>query len=326
MSAGSRFVLVGQASICAVLLLAAFRFVGGAPTAIPPDLETPGAVTEGAFPRIILDAHGDPLRLESPPDRLASQALSTDEFLFAIVPSGRIVVTSLFAVDPRYSFVADQARLTDLAFAQDPESIVLRNPDVVFVSHTARAEYVEQVRAIGIPVFRMITVFERLEEIASALRVTGYVTGADEAADREVKRLRDRIGAARQLGSPEDEPARVLAFSNFAHTLGAGSLFDSIVKDLGAINVAAEQGVGPYGSITSEQVAAWNPDWIVAGVESRHADSTRDRLLADPGVAVTRAGRHGQILLIENRAYLSMSHHAVVMMEALAAALHAEEQ
>ena len=62
----------------------------------------------------------------------------------------------------------------------------------------------------------------------------------------------------------------------------------------------------------------------MAGVDSRHADSTRDRLLADPGIAVTRAGRKGQVLLIENRAYLSMSHHAVVMMEALAAALHGE--
>lgn len=326
MSSASRFVLVGQAAICSLLLVAAFRFVGGAPAAIPADLETPGAVTEGAFPRAARDAHGDPLRLERPPERIASQALATDEFLFAVVPGDRIVVASPFAVDPRYSFVADQARATDLASAEDPEAIALRNPDLVFVSHTARAEYVDQVRAIGIPVFRMITVFDRLEQIASALRVTGYVTGADEAAAREVKRLHERIAAARQFGSPEDEPARVLAFSNFAHTLGAGSLFDSIVTDLGAINVAAEQGVGPYGSITSEQVAAWNPDWIVAGVESRHADSTRDRLLEDPGVAVTRAGRKGQILLVENRAYLSMSHHAVVMMEAIAAALHAEEQ
>ena len=312
--------------MCATLLVAAFRFVEGAPSAISQELVAPGVLTSDTFPRVARDAHGDPFRIERPPEQLGSQALATDEFLFAIVPSDRIVVASPYAADPRYSFVADLAATADLVSAKDPESIALRDPDVLFVSHTARAEYVEQARAIGIPVFRMVTVFDQLDQIASALRVTGYVTGADEAAAREVKRLRERIRAARQLGVPGGEPARVLAFSNFAHTLGAGSLFDRIVTDLGAINVAAEQGVGPYGSITSEQVAAWNPDWIVSGVEPRHATSTRDRLLADPGVAATPAGRKGQVLLIENRAYLSMSHHAVVMMETLGAALHAGEQ
>ena len=322
MSSASRVVLALQAAACALLLAAALRFVGGAPAALSREPEAPSAVTGDAFPRVVRDAHGDTLRLEQPPARLGSQALSTDEFLFAIVPADRIVVASPYAADTRYSFVADLAGATDSASAEDPESIVLRSPEVLFVSHTARAEYVEQVRASGIPVFRMTTVFEHLEQIASALRVTGFVVGEDEAAEREVRRLRERIRAAGELAAPVGKPARVLAFSNFAHTLGAGSLFDRIVTDLGAVNVAAEQGVGPYGSITSEQVAAWNPDWIVAGVEPGHARTERDRLLADPGIAVTRAGREDQLLLIENRAYLSMSQHAVVVMETLAAALH----
>ena len=322
MSMSWRLVLAGQAVVCILLGSAALRVVGGAPAEISRELNAPAAMTGGPFPRLARDADGEAIRLEKAPERVGSQALSTDEFLFAIVPSDRIVAVSSYAADPRYSFVSDIASTADIAFAEDPESIVLRSPEVLFVSHTARADYVDQARAIGVPVFRMITVFEHLEQIASALRVTGYVTGEDEAAELEVARLFERIRAARQLRKPGTAPARVLAFSNFAHTLGAGSLFDRIVTDLGAVNVAAEQGVGPYGSISSEQVAAWNPDWIVAGVDPSHAESTRDRLLADPGVAVTRAGQEGQVLLIENRAYLSMSHHAVVMMEALAAALH----
>ena len=322
MSSRSRYIVFGQAAACMLLLAAAFRFAGGAPAAIPQDLDTPGALAGGRFPRIARDAHGDRIRLERPPERLGSQAVATDEFLFAIAPSDRIVAVSSFAGDPRYSNVADLVNGMDFAFAEDPEAIALRSPDLMLVSHTARADYVDLVRAIGVPVFRMITIFEDFEQIAAALQATGYLTGEDEAAEREVARLRGRIRAARQLRAAGADPVRILAYSNFAQTLGAGSLFDRIVTNLGGINVAAEQGVGLYGSITSEQVAAWNPDWIVAGVESGLGESTRERLLADPGVAVTRAGQLEQLLLIENRWYLSMSHHAVMVMEAIAAALN----
>ena len=326
MSSRSRYVVFGQAAVCMLLLAAAFRFSGGAPAAIPHDLGTPAALAGGRFPRIARDAHGDQLRLERAPERLGSQAVVTDEFLFAIAPSNRIVTVSSFAGDPRYSNVADLVNGMDLALAEDPEAIALRSPDLMLVSHTARADYVDLARAIGVPVFRMITIFEDFEQIAAALQATGYLTGEDEAAKREVARLHERIRAARQLRAAGADPARILAFSNFAQTLGAGSLFDRIVTDLGAINVAAEQGVGQYGSITSEQVAAWNPDWIVAGVEPGLAESTRARLLADPGVAVTRAGQLQQLLMIENRSYLSMSHHAVSTMEAIAAALNSETE
>ena len=147
-------------------------------------------------------------------------------------------------------------------------------------------------------------------------------------------RVRTRAPGARLPGSwsgferhggedePRAKPARVLAFSNFATTLGAGSLFDRVVSELGAVNVAAEHGIGARGTIANEHVAAWNPDWIVAGVEPELAASTRRRLLADPGVAVTTAGRQNQILLLDNRTFLARSHHAVRLMEAIAEALY----
>ena len=167
----------------------------------------------------------------------------------------------------------------------------------------------------------MITAFADFDQIASALRVTGYVTGQDESAGREA-RLFERVRAARRRGRTASEPVRVLAFSNFATTLGAGSLFDHVVTELGAVNVAAEHGIGAQGTIANEHVAAWNPDWIVAGVEPELAASTRRRLLADPGVAVTTAGRQNQILLLDNRTFLARSHHAVRLMEAIAEALN----
>ena len=318
----SRIVLCGQAALCVLLFAGAVRFVGGAPAALSRALDTPAPVAGEPFPRIARDAYGHRLRLERPPDRLGSQSLVTDEFLFAIAPHDRIVAVSPVARDRRYSNVADLAAGMDLATADSPETIAASRPDLMLVSHTARADYVELTRSIGIPVFRMVTAFEGFQQIASALRVAGYLTGDDEAAEREVARLVERIRAARRRGRAARPAARILAFSNFANTLGAGSLFDRILTELGAVNVAAERGVGAQGTITSEHVAAWNPDWIVAGVEPAAAETTRARLLADPGVAVTTAGRQGQVLLVDNRTFLARSHHAVGLMEVLAEALN----
>ena len=311
----------GQVVLCMLLLAGAFHFVGGAPAMLSRGFGAPAALTGERFPRIARDALGTRLRLERPPERLGSQALVTDEFLFAIAPRDRIVAVSPVARERRYSNVADLAGGMDLALADSPEAIALSRPDLMLVSHTARADYVELARSIGIPVFRMITAFEDFEQVAAALRIAGYVTGEDASAEQEAAMLLDRIRAARRHARSATRPARVLAFSNFANTLGAGSLFDRIVSELGAVNVAAEQGIGVHGAITSEHVAAWNPDWIVAGVEPELAESTRQRLLADPGVAVTHAGRKNQFLLLDNRTFLAMSHHAVRLMEALAEAL-----
>ena len=304
-----------------LLLAGALRFDGGAPAALSREFDVPAPVTGNEFPRIARDAHGQRLRLERPPQRLGSQALVTDEFLFAIAPRDRIVAVSPLARDRRYSNVAELAARMDLAFADSPEAIAVSRPDLMLVSHTARADYAELTRSIGIPVFRMLTAFEDFDQIASALRVTGYVADEDESAEREAAKLLARVRAARQRGRTAGEPARILAFSNFANTLGAGSLFDRVLTELGAVNVAAERGIGAQGTISNEHVAAWNPDWIVAGVEPALAESTRRRLLADPGVAATTAGRKQQILLLDNRTFLARSHHAVRLMEAIAEAL-----
>ena len=190
---------------------------------------------------------------------LRAQALVTDEFLFAIAPRDRIVAVSPLARDRRYSNVAELAVRMDLAFADSPEAIAVSRPDLMLVSHPARADYVELTRSIGIPVCHMLTAFENFDQIASALRVTGYLTDEDESAEREAAKLLARVRAARQRGRTAGEPARILAFSNFANTLGAGSLFDRVLTELGAVNVAAERGIGAQGTIANEHVAAWNP-------------------------------------------------------------------
>ncbi len=317
---------VGGAAVVVALFIFAFRFDG--------DLQQPtrgraadAAVKEGdPFPRTVADYFGDPLTLERAPQRIASQALTIDHFLLATVPPDRIVALSNYARDERYSFAVEEAEQTDAVVATDVEAVVLRAPDVMLAAHSARADQVDLARSAGIPVFRLLTIFDNFDQIAKQLETVGRVTGEDERARAVVAEMRRRAAVAKALKPANAKSVRVLALTVYSSSYGRGSLFEYVVNELGAVNVGSEQGLGPYGQISAEQVASWNPDWIVAGAENASMEEVRERMLKDPGVSVTEAGRTGQVLVVKNREFLTMSQHAVELMESLAKAIYAEKK
>ena len=310
-----------EAALCLALLAAAWRggagegagwtFAGGT-----------GAVAADGFPRTVRDYAGDEVRLPRPPSRIASQALVTDHFLFDIVPPSRIAAVSAVAHDPRYSFIADMVDDLDVGVAAEPEALLRRRPDLLLVSNTARADFVALARGAGIPTFRLLTESGDFSQIAAGLETVGRLTGGEAAAEQVIRRFRDRVAAAvarRPAGAP---PPRVLVYASFSGTFGKGSLFDHVLTELGAVNVAAEHGVGAHGMIGGEQIAAWNPDWIIADAPAGGEAAARLRLLDHPAVAVTTAGRSGQVLVLDHRRFITMSQYAAGLTEAVAAALY----
>ena len=309
-----------EAALCLVLLLAAWRGTGDARAGW--NLAGQTASAPAGFPRTVRDYAGDAVRLPRPPSRIASQALVTDHFLFAVVPPSRIAAVSAVAHDPRYSFVADVVDGMDVAVAGDPEALLRRRPDLLIASNIAAADFVALARGAGIPTFRLSTMFEDFAQIAAGLETVGRLTGEEGAAERVIARFRERIAAAAARRPAAAPRPRVLVYVAFSGTFGAGSLFDHILTELGAVNVAAEQGIGPHGDIGSEQIAAWDPDWIVADAPAGEEAAVRRRLLDHPAVAVTTAGRTGQILVIDHRQFITMSQYAAGLTETVAAALY----
>lgn len=320
----SKLAAAGGAAIVVALFVFAFRFQGDLPQ--PARMIRPEAEIEAGdpFPRTVTDYFGDQLTFEGPPQRIGSQALTIDHFLLATTPVERIVALSNYALDERYSFAVDLAASTKAVVATDAEAIVRRNLDLLLTAHSARADQVDLARSAGIPVFRLQTVFENFDGMAESLATIGRITGDDEKARTVIEELYRRAEAAKARRPVGAKPVRVLALTVYSSSYGKGSLFDYIVTELGAVNVGTEQGLGPFGQIGEEQVASWDPDWIVAGAETGTIEEVRARILAGPGVSVTKAGRTGQVLVVKNRQFLTMSHHAVELMEALSEAIYGE--
>ena len=324
MKQSARIVAALGIALCAVLLVLALRLDDGLPGTPVSSLRMPSPGQAGEFPRRAVDASGRELWIEAPPQAIGSQALAIDHVLFAIASRDRIVSVSPYATDPGYSFVHEIALQMGLENSSDLEAILRKDPDLMLLANRARADFEDVLRHARIPTFRVRTIFADFDQIVHAIATIGHLTGDDAAAELEIRRLRERVARAKERRQPGTQAPRVLPYSTYGSTLGHGSLFDHILTELGAINVASEHGIGQYADISSEQVAAWDPEWIVAPADHGAREQVRDRLLADAGIAVSQAGRSGQILIVESRQFTTMSQHAVGLMEAISAGLYAE--
>lgn len=286
--------------------------------------ETPPATTASSgFPREVVDGAGRHLRLAALPRRIVSQTLGTDELLFAMIDRSRIVGVSTLARDPAYSNVVDQAERLGAPAITNAEQVLSLRPDLVFVASFSRAELVTVVEQGGAPVYRFAN-FDRLEDIKANIRRLGEAVGADAEAARLVTTMEERLAAvAARRARATGPPPRVLSWSPSGFTAGVGTTFDDIVRAAGAVNVVSEHGLKGFPQLSAEQVLAWQPDFILVGVNPGERETVLRALKENPAIAATRAMRSGRLVFMENRALLSVSHFVVDAVEALAAAIEA---
>ena len=270
-----------------------------------------------AFPRHATGADDVRVSLAGPPERLASQHWSTDEFLYSVVPPDRVVgvsdgawqsgLTNVLAFVERYRPVR----------AMDLELLLTAGPDLVFTPDSARSDHPALLRLAGLPVYRIHTNFRTLASIADHVRLVGYLAGEDARASVEVERMRAAVRRAVAMRPAAAAPPRVLGLGG-TYSYGAETLFHDIVTTLGGENLAASHGLTGYDRVTDEQVVQWDPDWIVAGADSGSEAAVRAALLARPAIAVTSAGRHGRVVVLPNHVFLPLSPFVTHLVEAMA--------
>lgn len=274
-----------------------------------------------AFPRQAIGADDVRTRIDAAPRRLVSQSMSTDEYLYSILPPERVVGVSDSAYQERISNVYDLARRHRPIVAVDSEQILRADPDLVFTPAEARSDVPALLRAAGVPVYRIYTMFPTLASIEAHIRLVGYLSGEDARAETEARRFHaavQRAAARKPAGAPSP---RVMGFGG-VYSYGSETLFHDILRVLGAENVAATHGFVGYDRVTDEHIVRWDPDWIVAGADRGLVDQVRARLLAHPAIGATTAARRGQIIVVENHIFLPLSPFTSRFVETLAAALY----
>lgn len=272
------------------------------------------------FPRELRDGSGENFVVQKKPQRIASQTLGSDEILLTICEPERIVALSSLAEDANYSNIVERAKEIPNRVTQGAEQILQMQPDLIFVASYSRAETVEQLKAANAPVFRFAN-FNSIEDIKKNIRTVGFATGCDAGAEKLIRQMTDELAAV-AARVPRNKPApRVMSYGG-GTTAGANTTFNDMARAAGAANVSAEMGIDGFAKISGEKVAEWQPDFIVAGANPGEIEIKRQQLLDDPVIAATKAGKNGNVVVIVNSNYLTVTHNIVRGVETLADALY----
>jgi iron complex transport system substrate-binding protein len=281
------------------------------------------AIRTGAavYPRESIDSDSYVVRVARPARRIVSQYGSIDEYVYSVVPAKRVIAVSESAYEESFSNVYGLARKYRPAIATDPEKVLWLNPDLLVVSNSSRADFCDIVRSANVPIYREFTMFTTLKQVAETIRLTGYLTGEDQAAQREAELFWSEINRAKARRPPNAPHPRILGFGG-TYSYGNETLFQDIVRTVGGINVGAEGGLKGYDEVNTEQIVRWNPEWIVAGADKGTTKEVLAHLMQDPGISLTQAARNGHILVFEKHVFLPMSPFARLFVTALAEALY----
>jgi len=272
------------------------------------------------FPRRVSGLGGADLQVHAPPRRIVAGSVLSAEVLLAIAPRERIAGVHYLAADSRYSMVAKSVAGVPLVGAE-PEQLLAVRPDLVLVDAFTRAETHRLLQAAGVPVVRT-QAFSNFGDVADNIRLIGWVTGLDAAAEQLVVDLRARV-AALAKEAPAVQGWHVLTLDGALDTCGRGSLVDTVVRAAGAVNVAADHDVGPFRKLDIESVLAWRPDALLVGVVAGEEDSTRARLQQDRGLRLLPCVQRQRIVFVPAALLASTSHLVAGASEQLQAQLRA---
>ncbi len=272
-------------------------------------------LTPTDFPRQFDDGTGQIVTISQKPQRIVSQTLATDEILLAICPPQRIAALSPLATDSNYSNVVETAKKLGRT-VHNVEQLLALQPDLVLAAHYNRAELLALLTQVQIPAVRLNR-FNRLQDIQDNIRLVGYVTGEEANANSLIIQMNTALATLR-AGLPKRDAPRVMSYSIEGFTAGSDTLFDAMLQTIGAINLSAEHGVSGVANISSEQIMAWQPEFIVVGATADQFGAISQQLRAQPAFNALNS----KLILLEQRYLLAASHHIITAIQQLAEAVY----
>ena len=253
-----------------------------------------------AAARPFVDAAGRRVEIPDTVARVLAAGPPASVLLYALAPGKMVGWISAPAAEARpYLAPATRdlpayGRLTGRGGTANVESVLVAKPDLIVdvgATGPTYASLADRVQAqTGIPYILLDGAFGKTAE---TLRQLGALIG-EEAAGHDLAGAADALVAQtlRPVAAvPEAQRPRVYYARGpkGLETAFSGSLSTEVLDALGARNVAAGAGPGSLGTVSPEQVLAWDPDVIVTVDPAVQAAFRTDPLWS--GVTAVREGR-----------------------------------
>ncbi|MQG76236.1 MAG: ABC transporter substrate-binding protein [SAR202 cluster bacterium] len=271
----------------------------------------PGIVdpTNTGWPRTV-DVLNGLVTIDAKPERILTVSLGHDEVTYAMVPASRVVATGSYTKLAQHSNVAHLAEAVG-AITLDAEQVVSYNPDLVIASPFTKADFIDALRNVGIPVVQTKLHNDpdgRIQDII----LLGYVYGEVDRALELADEVRARYDALREVtgSKPVSDRQRVLSLTSYSdkiYTAGANSTEGGIIEAADGINVAALAGLDGNPTTSLEGVISMAPEVIFIPQPPDSGEPFREQLLANPALAEVPAIKNGRVYVVPNKFFTTLS-------------------
>lgn len=164
------------------------------------------------------------------------------------------------------------------------ERVVMLKPDLVLVQPgPGNQRAVEKMAEIGVPV--LLLPLHTVADTREALRTVGKALGKEKEAEALVQRIESTRARIRERAKGLRAP-RVLFVYGFEPLIvaGPGSFAHELLRDAGAINVAADAG-SAYAGYSLERAVRSRPDVVV---DAADVDVGKDKVASLPVLSAAR--------------------------------------
>ncbi|MES2018405.1 MAG: cobalamin-binding protein [Pseudomonadota bacterium] len=217
----------------------------------------------------VVDDGGARVTLQKPAQRIISMAPHVTELLFAAGGGARIVGAMNFSDYPE---AAKKIPLVGSNSQLDMERVIALKPDLLVVWQSGNtARQLEQLRALGIPVFQSEP--QKLDQVADSLLRLGQLMGTDAQARAAAADYRAKIGA---LAARYGKRPRVKVFYQIwdkpLYTLSGQHIVSDAIRLCGGDNVFGALKVKAP-EVSLEAVMQADPEAIFGGDQHDPADA-----------------------------------------------------
>ena len=244
----------------------------------------------------LLLAAAVPLRAE---ERVVSGSGSITETICALGAHELLVAVDLSSVYPE-----SIAKLPKVGYARQlsAEGILSMNPTLLIVTEDAGPpEVLKQVESAGVRIVSFSN--EHTPDAAETriLRIGEELNRTKEAGALAAKLRADLEQTEKEVSQTKDRPRVMFIYARGGGVMnvsGTGTSADAMIALGGGVN--AVQDYRNYKPLTAEGAAAAAPDVILVTTRGLQSSGGRDGLLKQPGIALTPAGRTGQIIAMDD--------------------------
>ncbi|WGF90363.1 ABC transporter substrate-binding protein [Marinivivus vitaminiproducens] len=228
------------------------------------------------------------------PHRIVSLNLCTDELVLRLADPGQIASVTWLARNSTASNVSGRARSVPLNHGL-AEQVLTQRADLVLAGTYTTRTTVAFLRRLGIPVIELPPPSD-LGEAYRQIREVAALVGHADRGEVMVASMRASLAST---PLPERDRVRAFVLQPNGFTVQKGSLVDTLMRQAGLRNLAAEERLGAQGQVPLEQVVLADAELLIVDGDDGDHPALANAVLHHP--VLDRLGGRVRIVRFPHR-------------------------